>query len=42
MEMNYEMTQLIDEISMRTSLELQAAFPSNQDMQLAIYKKIAP
>ena len=42
LEMNYEMTKLVDEISMRTSLELQAAFPSNQDMQLAIYKKIAP
>ena len=42
LEMNYEMTQLVDKTSMRNNLELQAAFPSSQDMQLAIYKKIPP
>ena len=42
LEMNYEMSVLLDKASLKPYLELQASFPNNQDIKLAIYRKIAP
>ena len=42
LEMNYEMSVLLDKASLKPYLKLQASFPNNQDIKLAIYRKIAP
>ncbi len=42
LEMNYEMSRILNQNSLKPYLELQAAFPSNRDIQLAIYKRIDP
>ena len=42
LEMNYEMSRLLNQNSLKPYLELQAAFPSNRDIQLTIYKRVDP
>lgn len=41
-EMHYEMSELVESAGVKPLLELQAAFPSLDDQQLAIYKRVNP
>ncbi|MDD9958680.1 MAG: hypothetical protein OXU66_07040 [Gammaproteobacteria bacterium] len=41
-EMHYEMSELVESTAVKPLLELQAAFPSLSDQQLAIYKRVSP
>ena len=41
-EMHYEMIELFESAAMKPLLEFQAAFPSVDDQQLAVYKRITP
>lgn len=41
-EMHYEMTQLVSSASIENLLELEVAFPSNQDQRLAIFRRVNP
>ena len=41
-EMHFEMSELVESASIKPLLEFQAAFPSIDDQQLAIYKRVNP
>jgi len=41
-EMHFEMSELVENASIRPLLEFQTAFPSVEDQQLAIYKRVDP
>ena len=42
LEMNYEMSQLVEKESLKPYLSLQATFPNSADIQLAIYLRVDP
>jgi len=42
LEMHYEMSELVDSEPVHELLQLQAAFPSLEDRQIAIYKRVNP
>lgn len=41
-EMHYEMSELVERVTVKPLLELQAVFPNTDDYQLAIYRRVNP